>query len=155
MFISGEIRLIRGLWKGVFERPTSTGSGLFAVLGSGFAQVFGKIVSKGVKTLGNTKFCTVKAYSKGKRPDFRLTCVAQKPALCSSARTYMRWKSSMSSISAGVIPPDTNTNALSCPGISFFREFSSLGTTFAFSSSWTTLSLMCAGQQIRWRTSWE
>ena len=33
------------LRKGFFDRRTSTGSELFAFLGSGFAQIFGQIVS--------------------------------------------------------------------------------------------------------------
>ena len=38
----------------VFERRTSTGSGLFALLGSVFEQILGQIVSLRVKTLSNT-----------------------------------------------------------------------------------------------------
>ena len=70
-------------------------------------------------------------------------------------KTYIRWKSSMFSTSTALIPPDTNTNALSRPGIIFFREFPSLGTTSLLSSSWIIPSLKWAGQQIRWRTSCE
>lgn len=38
----------------VFERRASTGNGRFAILGSGFAQIFRKIVSIRVKTLPRT-----------------------------------------------------------------------------------------------------
>ena len=38
----------------VFEQCTSTGNGLFAHLSSDFEQIFGQIVSLGIKTLGNT-----------------------------------------------------------------------------------------------------
>ena len=37
--------------KGGFERRMSTGSVLFAYLGSGFAKTFGQVTSIGVKTL--------------------------------------------------------------------------------------------------------
>ena len=42
------------LCKDVFERRTSTGSGLFSFLDGIFAQIFGQIVSLIVETLGNT-----------------------------------------------------------------------------------------------------
>ena len=43
-----------GSWrKDVFKRRTSTGSGLLAFLGSGFAKIFGQIMSVRVKTLSN------------------------------------------------------------------------------------------------------
>ena len=42
------------LYKDVFERHTSTGSGPFALLASGFAQIFAQIVSITVTTLSNT-----------------------------------------------------------------------------------------------------
>ena len=38
----------------VFERRTSTGSGLLALLGSVFEQILGQIVSLRVKTFSNT-----------------------------------------------------------------------------------------------------
>ena len=44
------------LSKGVFERRTSTGRGLFTFLSSGFAQIFSQIVSTSVKKLSNTHF---------------------------------------------------------------------------------------------------
>lgn len=47
------------LSKAVFDRRTSNGSGLFASLGGGFGQIFGKIFSIRVKIL-------CKTYSKGK-----------------------------------------------------------------------------------------
>ena len=46
--------LYSSLSKDIFERRTSTGSGLFSFLGRGFAQIFGQIVSISVKTRGNT-----------------------------------------------------------------------------------------------------
>ena len=45
---------------GVFERRTSTGSGLFTFLGSGFAQIFGQMVVIMVKKLSNTNLVTSK-----------------------------------------------------------------------------------------------
>ena len=44
----------RSLSNDVFERHTSTGSGLFAVLGHDFEQIFYQIVSFRVKTLSHT-----------------------------------------------------------------------------------------------------
>ena len=46
--------LYSSLSKNIFERRTSTGSGLFSFLGRGFAQIFGQIVSMSVKTRSNT-----------------------------------------------------------------------------------------------------
>ena len=40
----------------VFERRTSTGSGLFSFFGGGFAQIFRQIASITVKKLRNTNF---------------------------------------------------------------------------------------------------
>ena len=45
---------IMNLSKDVFERRTSTGSGLFSFLDSGFAHLLGQLVSIIVKTLRNT-----------------------------------------------------------------------------------------------------
>ena len=42
------------LSKDIFERRTSTGSGLFSFLGRGFAQIFEQIVAVSVKTRSNT-----------------------------------------------------------------------------------------------------
>ena len=47
------VNIIGSLSKGDFERHSSTGSGLFAFLSSGFAWTFRQIVSKRVKTLNN------------------------------------------------------------------------------------------------------
>ena len=44
----------RSISKGVFERRTSTGSGFFSFLDSGFAHFLGQLVSIIVKTLRNT-----------------------------------------------------------------------------------------------------
>ena len=44
---------LESLGKDVFKRRTSTGSGLVAFLGSGFAKIFGQIVSVRAKTLNN------------------------------------------------------------------------------------------------------
>ena len=46
--------LIESLSSDVFERRTSTGSGLFALLSGNFDLIFGQIVSIRVKTLSNT-----------------------------------------------------------------------------------------------------
>ena len=40
----------------VFELHTSTGSGLFAILGCDFEQIFGQIVSIRVNTLSSTEW---------------------------------------------------------------------------------------------------
>ena len=45
---------IRSLSKDVLERRTSSGNGPFPFLGSGFAQILGKIFSTRIKTLSNT-----------------------------------------------------------------------------------------------------
>lgn len=62
-------------------------------------------------------------------------------------RTNLRWKSSSSS--AGQIPPDTSTNALSCSGINLILELPWQGFTPSLSHSCLTFSLRCAGQQTR------
>ena len=49
-----QIMTIMNLSKDVFERRTSTGSGLFSFLDSGFAHLLGQLVSIIVKTLRNT-----------------------------------------------------------------------------------------------------
>ena len=46
--------LLVNLSRDVFERRTSTGSGLFSFLDSGFAHLLGQLVSIIVKTLRNT-----------------------------------------------------------------------------------------------------
>ena len=50
----GMRELLGSLSSDVFERRTSTGSGLFALLSSNFDHIFGQIVSIRVKTLSNT-----------------------------------------------------------------------------------------------------
>ena len=50
------IGLIGSLSNNVFERRTSTGSGLFSFFDGGFAQIFSQIASITVKKLGNTNF---------------------------------------------------------------------------------------------------
>ena len=50
----GNSALIVNLSKDVFERRTSTGSGFFSFLDSGFAHFLGQLVSIMVKTLRNT-----------------------------------------------------------------------------------------------------
>ena len=61
------------LSKGVFERRTSTGSGLFCILGqqSGFAQILGQIISVRQKTFSNTHMLTSRNI-KRKQSHFRL-----------------------------------------------------------------------------------
>ena len=46
--------LLGSLSSDVFERRTSTGNGLFALLSRDFEQIFGQMVSIRIKTLGNT-----------------------------------------------------------------------------------------------------
>ena len=48
--------ILGSLSKDVFERRTSTGSGLFSFLNGGFAQVFSQITSLTVKKLRNSNF---------------------------------------------------------------------------------------------------
>ena len=61
-FVLAEFELIwllaptGSLSNSVFERRTSTGSGLFATLGSGWAQIFGQIVFIREKKLSDTNF---------------------------------------------------------------------------------------------------
>ena len=50
------------LSKDVFERHTSTGSGLFPFLDSGFAQILGQLVSIIVKTLRNTNLGALRCF---------------------------------------------------------------------------------------------
>ena len=50
------------LSKDVFERLTSTGSGLFSFLDGGFTQIFGQIVSIMVKTLRNTNLVASRCF---------------------------------------------------------------------------------------------
>ena len=50
----GARRKIGSLWSDVFERRTSTGSKLFALLSHDFKQIFGQNVSIRMKTLCNT-----------------------------------------------------------------------------------------------------
>ena len=67
----------RTLSRDVFERRTSTGSGLFALLSRDFEQIWGQIVSLRVKTLSNTNL-VVPRHIKKKKAYFWLTSVAQK-----------------------------------------------------------------------------
>ena len=53
---------IVSLSKDVFERRTSTGSGLFSFLDGGFIQIFGQIVSITVKTLGNSNLVASRCF---------------------------------------------------------------------------------------------
>ena len=52
--VGADRTILVNLSKDVFERRTSTGSGLFSFLDSGFAQILGQLVSIIVKTLRNT-----------------------------------------------------------------------------------------------------
>ena len=65
------------LYSDVFERRTSTESGLFALLSRDFEQIWGQIVSLRVKTLSNT-YLVVPRHIKKKKAYFWLTSVAQK-----------------------------------------------------------------------------
>ena len=84
---------LESLSKDVFERRTSTGKDvLSAFFGSGFAQIFGKIVPIRVKTLPGTLTTQIwwrqEGTAKGKRHHFRLTCIAQRH-LCLSSLFYI------------------------------------------------------------------
>ena len=50
----------------IFERRTSTGSGLFAFLDGGFSQILGQIVFVRVKTLSNTNLVALRHFKKEK-----------------------------------------------------------------------------------------
>ena len=50
----------------VFERRTSTGSGLFPFLGGGFSYIFEQIVFVGVKTLSITNLAALRYFKKEK-----------------------------------------------------------------------------------------
>ena len=78
-WINSIFRLIfrRTLSSDVFDRRTSTGSGLFALLSRDFEQIWGQIVSLRVKTLSNTNF-VVPRHIKKKKAYFWLTSVVQK-----------------------------------------------------------------------------
>ena len=52
---------IGSLSNNVFERRTSTGSGLFSFFDGGFAQIFSQIASITVKKLNEYKFYIIKA----------------------------------------------------------------------------------------------
>ena len=76
-WINSIFRIIFTLSNDVFERCTSTGSGLFALLSRDFEQIWGQIVSLRVKTLSNTNL-VVPRHIKKKKAYFWLTSVAQK-----------------------------------------------------------------------------
>ena len=70
-----------GCWSlisNVFERRTSTGSRLFALLSCDFEQTFGQIVSIIIQTLSNKNLCSRQSIFKEKKAHFLLTFVAQK-----------------------------------------------------------------------------
>ena len=54
--MSAENAIIGSLSNNVFERRTSTGSGLFSFFDGGFAQIFSQIASITLKKLRNTNF---------------------------------------------------------------------------------------------------
>ena len=69
--------------------------------------------------------------------------------------TNLRKKSPMSLERAKLIPPDTNTNALSSPGIMSLLEVTTRGVKPAFSSSCFSSLLWWTGQHIRNKISRE
>ena len=75
-WINSIFRIIFTWNNDVFERRTSTGSGLFALLSRDFEQIWGQIVSLRVKTLSNTNL-VVPRHIKKKKAYFWLTSVAQ------------------------------------------------------------------------------
>ena len=78
---------ISSLRKDIFERLTSSLSGLVACLGSGFAQVFRQIVSIRVKTLSHTNLVALIRHIKMKEASQRFMCVAQKRLCVSSLKS--------------------------------------------------------------------
>ena len=81
--------IIVSLSSDVFERRTSTGSGLFALLSRDFDQLFGQIVSIRIKTLDN-RIWNRQGLLKEKKAYFRLTCVDQKRRCLSSLIAFSR-----------------------------------------------------------------
>ena len=75
-WINSIFRIISTWNNDVFERRTSTGSGLFALLSRDFEQIWEQIVSLRTKTLNNTNL-VVPRYIKKKKACFWLTSVAQ------------------------------------------------------------------------------
>ena len=73
----------------VFERRTSTRSGLFVSLGSGLVETLGLIVFIREKKLSNTNLLASRKI-KRERAHFRLTCVAQKRLCLSSLMSLLR-----------------------------------------------------------------
>ena len=109
---------IGSLSKDVFERRTSTGSGLFSFFDGGFAQIFSHIASITVKKLRNTNFIS-QGMLRGKIPHFRLTCVAQKGRCLSSLISCLNdsetqetglWGVKIPRISQGSMPLDCPRN---------------------------------------------
>ena len=78
---------ISSLRKDIFERLTSSLSGLVACLGSGFAQVFRQIVSIRVKTLSHTNLVALIRHIKMKEASQRFMRVAQKRLCVSSLKS--------------------------------------------------------------------
>ena len=66
--------MLVSLSNSVFERRTSTGSGLFASLGSGWFKIPGKSPLKEKRIL-LIQICWRQGKWKGRKPHFRLTCV--------------------------------------------------------------------------------
>ena len=80
-------QLFGNLSKDVFERRTSTGSGLFSFLCSSFPQIFGEIVFIRVKTLSNTNQKN-KGLHGGERTHFRLPSPLPSPLVGLGFNTY-------------------------------------------------------------------
>ena len=66
--------MLVSLSNSVFERRTSTGSGLFASLGSGWFKIPGKSPLKEKRIL-LIQICWRQGKWKGRKPHFRLTCI--------------------------------------------------------------------------------
>ena len=60
------VYILGSLSSDVFERRTSTGNGLFALLSRDFEQIFGQIVSTRIKTLGNINTVASRLIKRGK-----------------------------------------------------------------------------------------
>ena len=65
MWILGLKGLIGSLSNNVFERRTSTGSGLFSFFDGGFAQIFSQIACITVNKLRNTNFISSRHVKRG------------------------------------------------------------------------------------------
>ena len=80
--------LLGSLSNNVFERRTSTGSGLFSFFDGGFAQIFSQITSITVKKLRNTNF-TSSRHVKRENTSLSVDVRRSKPSLLKLPNIYL------------------------------------------------------------------